>query len=142
MERITKEDLKRRLDAHERLTLIDVRAPNAWNASEVRLPEAVRVPPNEVDQHLDEIPRDQLVVTYAAHAQDESSTAAAQVLLDSGWTDARPLDGGFESWKRAGYPLQAKDVEMPSRLEQGEQRTADIREKLATAEAEEEPGEA
>ena len=54
MERITQEDLKRRLDAHERLTLIDVRAPNAWKASEVRLPDAVRVPPNEVDADIRE----------------------------------------------------------------------------------------
>ena len=40
MERITKDDLKRRLDAHERLTLVDVRAQNAWNASDVQLPDA------------------------------------------------------------------------------------------------------
>jgi hydroxyacylglutathione hydrolase len=142
VERITKEDLKRRLDAHERLTLVDVRAQNAWDASDVQLPDAVRVLPNEVDQHLYEIPRDQLVVTYSADSQDESSTAAAKALLESGWTDARPLDGGFDSWKRAGYPLQAKASESPSRLEQGERHTADIRENLETAEAEEGPEEA
>jgi len=66
VERITKEDLKRRLDAHERLTLIDVRTQNAWNTSDVQLPDAIRVAPNEVDQHLHEIRRDQLIVTYSA----------------------------------------------------------------------------
>jgi rhodanese-related sulfurtransferase len=137
VERITREDLKRRLDSHELTALIDVRAPEAWSASEVQLPEAIRVAPNELDRHLDEIPRDQLVVTYGSDPDDHTSVAAAQALLDAGWSDVRPLAGGFDTWKKAGYPLQAKISEMPSRLEQIEHRARDLREKLESAEGEE-----
>jgi 3-mercaptopyruvate sulfurtransferase SseA len=32
----------------------------------------------------------------------------AQTLLDSGWADARALSGGFDAWRRAGYPMEPK----------------------------------
>jgi 3-mercaptopyruvate sulfurtransferase SseA len=37
----------------------------------------------------------------------------AQTLIDKGWTDARPLLGGFDGWRTAGYPLQAKMTNVP-----------------------------
>lgn len=138
MERVTREELKRRLDAHDVIALVDVRAPEVWRASDIQLPDAIRVAPNEIDRHLHEIPRDQLVVTYGSDVDEDSSSAAAQLLLDAGWTDVRPLTGGLEAWKNAGYPVQAKVSERPSRLEQVEQRTRDARENLQAAEGEEE----
>lgn len=62
--RITPEDLKRRMDAHEPIALLDVRSPAAWNSSNVQIPGSVRVPPDEVEKRLSEIPRDRLVVPY------------------------------------------------------------------------------
>ncbi len=32
----------------------------------------------------------------------------ARVLLDRGWTNVRPLLGGFDAWRRAGLPTEAK----------------------------------
>jgi 3-mercaptopyruvate sulfurtransferase SseA len=32
----------------------------------------------------------------------------ARTLLDAGWTDVRPLKGGFDAWRQAGYPLEPK----------------------------------
>jgi rhodanese-related sulfurtransferase len=62
--RITIEDLKRRMDAHEPLTVLDSRAPDAWKGSDVQIPGSIRVPPDDVDEHLAEIPHDRLVVSY------------------------------------------------------------------------------
>jgi rhodanese-related sulfurtransferase len=62
--RITIEDLKRRMDAHETLAVLDSRAPDAWNSSESQIPGSIRVPPDEVSKHLSEIPRARLVVPY------------------------------------------------------------------------------
>jgi len=61
---ISKEDVKRRLDANEHVALLDTRAPDAWKESDLQIPGSIRVPPDEVGQHLEEIPRDRLVVTY------------------------------------------------------------------------------
>jgi rhodanese-related sulfurtransferase len=62
--RITPDDLKRRLDAHEPVAILDARAADAWHESDVQIPGAMRVPPDDVGQRLSEIPRDRLVVTY------------------------------------------------------------------------------
>jgi rhodanese-related sulfurtransferase len=62
--RITIDDLKRRMDAHEPLMLLDSRSAVAWESSDVEIPRSVRVPPDEVDKHLSQIPRDRLVVPY------------------------------------------------------------------------------
>jgi 3-mercaptopyruvate sulfurtransferase SseA len=35
----------------------------------------------------------------------------ARTLLDAGWTDVRALVGGFDAWRTAGYPVEAKTNE-------------------------------
>ena len=57
----------------------------------------------------------------------------ARTLLDAGWTDVRPLKGGFEAWRHAGYPLEPKR----ERQATGEvpERTQAIKENLQKADA-------
>jgi rhodanese-related sulfurtransferase len=64
IQRISKEELKRKLDTREAMTILDARSPEAWRESDVQLPGAIRIPPDEVDRHLAEIPRDRPIVTY------------------------------------------------------------------------------
>jgi rhodanese-related sulfurtransferase len=64
IQRITVEELKRRMDAHESLTILDTRSPEAWKKSDVQIPASLRVPPDEVAKHLAEIARDRLAVAY------------------------------------------------------------------------------
>ncbi len=52
------------LDRGERVIFVDARNPIAWAASRVKLPGAIRVPVDEVDRRIGEIPRDGLVVPY------------------------------------------------------------------------------
>jgi 3-mercaptopyruvate sulfurtransferase SseA len=35
----------------------------------------------------------------------------ARTLFDAGWTDVRALVGGFDAWRTAGYPVEAKTNE-------------------------------
>jgi hypothetical protein len=32
----------------------------------------------------------------------------ARELADRGWTDVHPLEGGFDAWERAHYPVEPK----------------------------------
>lgn len=48
----------------EPFAFVDTRNPTAWAESDQKLPSAIRVPAEEVEQHLDEIPHDRAVVTY------------------------------------------------------------------------------
>ena len=62
--RITVEELKKRMEAGEDFTVIDVRNPQAWSESDVQIPEAIRVPLDELDKNLYRIPKNKPVVAY------------------------------------------------------------------------------
>jgi rhodanese-related sulfurtransferase len=62
--RVTVDEVKERMDRGEAFTLLDTRNPKAWGESNAKLPGAIRVPADEIEQHLDEIRRDRTVITY------------------------------------------------------------------------------
>ena len=62
--RITVEELKRRMETSEDFTIIDVRNPQAWAEARTKIPEAIRVPIDDLEQNLPNIPRDKPVVAY------------------------------------------------------------------------------
>jgi rhodanese-related sulfurtransferase len=52
------------MEAGEDFVLIDTRNPQAWSQSDVKLPEAIRVPLDSLDESLSKIPKDRHIVTY------------------------------------------------------------------------------
>ncbi len=62
--RITVDEVGERLNRGEQFAFVDTRNPQAWGESDRKLPNAIRVPADEIDQHLDEIPHDRTVITY------------------------------------------------------------------------------
>lgn len=62
--RITTDEVKERMDRGEEFAFVDTRNPTAWAESDKKLPNAIRVPAEELGQHLDEIPKDRSVLTY------------------------------------------------------------------------------
>ena len=62
--RVTVDEVKERMERGESFTFVDTRNPQAWGEATTKLPGAVRVPADEVEQHLNEIPHDRTVITY------------------------------------------------------------------------------
>jgi rhodanese-related sulfurtransferase len=62
--RVTVDELKERMDRGEQFAFVDTRNPKAWGEAETKLPGAIRVPADEVENHFGEIPRDRTVITY------------------------------------------------------------------------------
>ena len=62
--RIMVDEVKERMERGERFAFVDSRNPTAWAESDKKLPAAIRVPADQLEQHLDEIPRDRTVITY------------------------------------------------------------------------------
>ncbi len=61
--RIDAQELKRRMDAGEPVTVLDARAPQAWDASDRKIRGAVRMPADNL--HIDAAwPKDRLTVAY------------------------------------------------------------------------------
>jgi len=62
--RITKEEVKRKLDLHEDFVLLDVRNPVDYAKSQVKIVGAVRIPVDELDKRYTELESDTEVVAY------------------------------------------------------------------------------
>ena len=63
-QRITVKDGEERLDRGEDIFFVDTRNPKAWGEAETKLPGAIRVPADQVEQHFADIPRDRPIVSY------------------------------------------------------------------------------
>ena len=62
--RISTDDLAKRMDAGEDFVIIDTRNPQAWAQSDVKLPEAIRVPADKLEEQLAKILKNKSIVTY------------------------------------------------------------------------------
>ncbi len=62
--RVTVDEVKERMDRGEQFTFVDTRNPKAWAEANTKLPGAIRIPSDELEQRLDEIPHDRTVITY------------------------------------------------------------------------------
>ena len=62
--RVTVDEIRERMDRGEQFAFVDTRNPKAWAEAETKLPGAIRVPADEVEQHLSEMPHDRTVITY------------------------------------------------------------------------------
>lgn len=62
--RISIDDLQKRMKAGEDFTILDVRNPTAWAESDVMIPNARRVPLDDFESHLYEIPKNKPIVAY------------------------------------------------------------------------------
>ena len=84
VERITKEQLKERLDRGDKPTILDVRLKYAYEHSTVKLPGAIRVaPPYAMDSVT--IPAGIDVVAYDSDPNELVSTRVANTLLSKGY---------------------------------------------------------
>jgi rhodanese-related sulfurtransferase len=62
--RITVQKLKEMLDRGEPVTLLDTRKDEPWEGSDVMLPGARRISLDEIEDRLDEVPREGTIVAY------------------------------------------------------------------------------
>jgi rhodanese-related sulfurtransferase len=104
--RISKEDLKQRLDSSAQPVVVDARLKYPYEHSTVKLPGAVRVAP---DDAIPALPKDREVVVYDSDPHELSSSHVAAVLIRQGYS-AAALKGGIVEWLAANLPTETKDA--------------------------------
>jgi len=115
--RITKEDLKSRLDSEtERPVLVDVRLKYPYEHSTLRLPGAIRLAPEAPDFSL--VPAAGEVVVYDSDPDELVSARICAELIRRG-RRARALRGGIGDWVAASYPTETKDAPRPAAITPG-----------------------
>ena len=85
------------------VTVLDVRPPEEYAAG--HLPDAVNVPLEELEQHLDQLDPSREVVAYCRGHHCVLAFDAVSRLRDRG-IDARRLDGGLPEWRQLGLPVE------------------------------------
>ena len=114
--RITKEDLKARLDGDPANlpVILDVRLKYPYEHSTVTLPGAVRVKPVNLDAlelATSELSTDRDVVAYDSDPEELVSARVAAALIRQGYR-ASALQGGLAEWVNAKFPTESKHAPM------------------------------
>jgi membrane protein DedA with SNARE-associated domain/rhodanese-related sulfurtransferase len=89
----------------DRPFIIDLRHPLDVLTDPLVLPGALRIGPDELKQRREIIPLDRDIVLYCTCPSEETSAKVALELRRMGIKRVRPLRGGLQAWRDAGYPL-------------------------------------
>jgi membrane protein DedA with SNARE-associated domain/rhodanese-related sulfurtransferase len=114
--RLEPEELKRQLDAGEPVYIVDLRHPLELLPDPFTLPGALHFSPDALAARHHEIPRDRDVVLYCTCPSEATAAKTAMTLHKLGIERVRPLRGGYDEWKRLGFPLDAVQKAAPERL--------------------------
>ena len=93
------------LNGLDRPFIVDLRHPLDVLTDPLVLPGALRIGPDELKQRKEIIPTDRDIVLYCTCPSEETSAKVALELHRLGIKRVRPLRGGLQGWKDAGYPL-------------------------------------
>lgn len=112
--RLEPQELWNQIGAGEEVYIVDLRHPLEQLTEPFTLPGALRVAPDELASRVHEIPRDRDIILYCTCPNEETAAHTALKLHRLGVERVRPLRGGYDAWKRLGYPMDAIPPVMPA----------------------------
>ncbi|HEV2280464.1 MAG TPA: DedA family protein/thiosulfate sulfurtransferase GlpE [Acidobacteriaceae bacterium] len=105
MARLEPQELKRLMDEGEPVFIVDLRHPLDYLPDPRTLPGALSLTPDKLMEHSERIPRDQEIVLFCTCPSEATAARMALALRKMGIRQVRPLRGGYDEWKKLGYPL-------------------------------------
>jgi len=112
--RLEPEELKRQLDAGEQVYIVDLRHPLELLPDPFTLPGAILFSPDSLAERHHEIPRDRDIVLFCSCPSEATAAKTAMTLHKLGIERVRPLRGGYDEWKRLGFPVDAVPLPNPA----------------------------
>ena len=106
MARITVSDLRRKQEAGEVVTVLDLRSSAALAEDPSIIPGAIRASMEEIKQGHYRLSREQEIVVYCSCPNEETAARVALLLQRNGFTRVRPLLGGIDAWREQNYPME------------------------------------
>jgi uncharacterized membrane protein YdjX (TVP38/TMEM64 family)/rhodanese-related sulfurtransferase len=100
------EELKRKLDTHEDIFVLDVRGEKDFCGEQGHIAEAHSIPLEELPQRVAELDTYLKRPIAIVCRTDKRSSAAAQLLSGKGFSDIRVTRGGMTDWNRNGFPVE------------------------------------
>src|SRR6202047_2099074 len=96
-------EVKRRLDAGESFTLVDVREDSEWTRG--HLPGAIHLGKGVIERDIEKTVPDKATPLVLYCGGGFRSALAADNLQKMGYTNVISMDGGIRDWRAKGYPL-------------------------------------
>ncbi|MGH9470596.1 MAG: rhodanese-like domain-containing protein [Terriglobia bacterium] len=98
-------EVKRQLDRHEPMMIVDVREDSEW--AKGRIPGAVHLGKGVIERDIENaIPeKSRRLVLYCGGGFRSALTA--DNLQKMGYTNVLSMDGGWRAWNEAGYPVES-----------------------------------
>jgi membrane protein DedA with SNARE-associated domain/rhodanese-related sulfurtransferase len=106
IDRITAEELKRKLDAGEEVVIVDLRGSLDFEAEPAMIPGAVHLDYADLEEVSDELAKAAEVVLYCNCPNEVTSAKMALMLRRKGVQKIRPLQNGLTGWRELGYPVK------------------------------------
>jgi rhodanese-related sulfurtransferase len=103
---IDAEELHRLLESKWDIVILDVRQPLDLLAHSEIIPGAKRIPPKEVMEQAEMIPRDKDSVLYCTCVSEKTSRMVLENALNLRFSRIKFLKGGLAAWKEKGYPVE------------------------------------
>jgi rhodanese-related sulfurtransferase len=82
--------------------LLDVRTQEEWD--EFHIPGTTLITLDELENRVDEVPRDQNVVVVCRSGN--RSQVGRDILRTAGFTQVTSMGGGVNDWRESGYPTE------------------------------------
>ena len=101
---VSLDEVKRRLDAKEPYTLLDVREKEEYRAGYI--PGAISIPRGFLEIQVEGRLPDKTAKIVAYCAGGTRSALAARTLAELGYTNVETANPGFVRWKDLGYPME------------------------------------
>jgi len=112
--RLEPEELKQQLDAGEQVYIVDLRHPLELEPDPFTLPGAIHFAPDDLTARHQEIPRDRDIILFCSCPSEATAAKTAMTLHKLGIDRVRPLRGGYDEWKRLGFPVDAIALAQPA----------------------------
>jgi rhodanese-related sulfurtransferase len=104
-------ELKRRLDRGEGVTVVDVRGPDEFVGPLGHIAMARNIPVAELESRLGELAGLERAPIVLVCRTDKRSATAARTLRAAGFTQVNVLRHGMEQWNETGLPVEARAAE-------------------------------
>ncbi len=99
-------DIKKRMEAGEKMILVDTREDSEWARGHI--PNAVHLGKGVIERDVEKTFPDKKTLLVLYCGGGFRSALAADNLQKMGYTNVISMDGGWRGWTEAGFPM-AKD---------------------------------
>lgn len=106
--RISPRELWVQIQSGDNPVVLDLRSEYEYDSLPLKVPGAIRLVPEDLDEKHSHVPRDRWVILYCSCPSEATSARAALQLIKRGIKKVRPLAGGLDGWIASGLPVEGE----------------------------------